>query len=294
MVFKSVRAAMWAMWTAAAKAAVIVVGGDCDRVEVVVCTGAFEVAYDYVIQDCIVGDVGDVAADAARCGHHRRVLGVSVPSPPTQATPAPEPALAESIWRTLGTSSGKATVSTIATPAVIFAFPNDVGSGNMAQSTHGGSMQTTRFQLSLTTGLALALGVVSTMALLPHTAVGYPAGAAVSAGANPVDSWAGVTTGISATPTLVLTAPSGQDLVLTDILLSCNHVCDTRVELNRGDGIQVGNFYVSGGYGTNNDTLAVSHTFESGLLVPAGQSLSINTTSSYLVSYTVSGYQAQP
>lgn len=155
-------------------------------------------------------------------------------------------------------------------------------------------MQTTRFQLSLTTGLALALGVVSTMALLPQAAVGYPAGTAISAGVNPVDSWAGVTTGSSASPTLLLTAPPDQDVVLTDILLSCNYSCDTRVELTRDDGTQIGNFYVRGGYGTNDDGLAVSHAFEGGLRVPAGQSLSIRTSVNYLVAYTVSGYQAQP
>ena len=48
-----------------------------------------------------------------------------------------------------------------------------------------------RFHLSLTVGLAVSLGAVATIALSPQDAVGYPAGAVVSLGTNPVWSFGG-------------------------------------------------------------------------------------------------------
>jgi hypothetical protein len=148
-------------------------------------------------------------------------------------------------------------------------------------------MQSSRFQIVLIAALSMGLGV----SLTTSVAVGYPAGSAVSTGANPVDSWAG---NVSSTSTPVLTAPADQDLVITDVHLSCNSSCDTRVELRTSGDALVGNFWVSGGYGSSYDSLSIQQAFSSGLRIPAGQTLNISNTTGHSVAYTLSGYQAQP
>ncbi len=50
---------------------------------------------------------------------------------------------------------------------------------------------TSRFHLIVTVGLAMCLGIVGTLALSARNAIGYPAGAAVSVGTNPVVSAGG-------------------------------------------------------------------------------------------------------
>ena len=150
-------------------------------------------------------------------------------------------------------------------------------------------MHAHRFHLMLTTGLAICLGAAGAAAGLPTVAIGYPAGSAVSMGSNPVQSWGGATSSA-----VVRSAPSDQDLVITDVNLSCNYMCDTRVELQRSDGHVLGSFWVSGGYGTSYDTLAIQQSFTSGLRLPAGQDLILASSSGAAVAYTLSGYQAQP
>ena len=150
-------------------------------------------------------------------------------------------------------------------------------------------MHTNRFHLIVTTGLAICLGATGAMALLPTTAIGYPAGSAVSMGSNPVQSWGGTTSS-----DVVLSAPSDQDLVITDVHLSCNYMCETRVELQRSDSSMVGMFWISGGYGSSYDSQSVEQMFSSGLRIPAGQSLSLYSSSGSSVAYMFSGYQAQP
>ena len=75
-------------------------------------------------------------------------------------------------------------------------------------------MQTSRFQLGLMATMAVGLG----FSLSSSQAIGYPAGAAVSLGTNPVVSVGGGLVGTdSATP---LTAPSDSSLVITGVILS--------------------------------------------------------------------------
>ena len=151
-------------------------------------------------------------------------------------------------------------------------------------------MHTSKFHLALTTALALGMGAAGSAALLPHTAVGYPSGASISTGSNPVQSWAGT---VSSSSTTIFTAPEDQDIVVTDVHLSCNYTCDTRFTMTRSDGTTIGSFQVSGGYGSSYDSLSIQQQFNSGLPVPAGQTLTIQTTHD-TVSYTLSGYLAQP
>ena len=140
-------------------------------------------------------------------------------------------------------------------------------------------MNTSRFQLGLIATLAVGLG----FSLSSSEAIGYPAGAAVSMGTNPVWSVAGTETGGG---TDLFAAPSDRVTVITDILFdtsgsysSCPDftfkACATDIFTPDGDN---------------------AHRFESGLIVPAGEPLRIKgpTTSTCKVNYTLSGYYAQP
>ena len=122
----------------------------------------------------------------------------------------------------------------------------------------------------------------------------------VSMGTNPLLSWAGqLTHSSSATAG---TAPIEHDVVLTDIILTTASFCGAHgydVTLNTSSGDLIGQFRLSsqqssqsGHYVSN-----VIANLNSGLLVPAGESLSIATNNPYQdckLSYTLSGYLAQP
>ncbi len=97
-------------------------------------------------------------------------------------------------------------------------------------------MQDNRFQSSLIAVLAIGLGAVSALSLSSQTAQGYPAGAAVSSGANPVWSVGGVISNDG--DAIIIEAPSDQAIVFTDISLSLSSVhssCSTVVEAGLGD-----------------------------------------------------------
>ena len=180
-------------------------------------------------------------------------------------------------------------------------------------------MSTNRFHLSLTTVLALGLGATLTHALTPSTAAGYPAGASVSYGGNPVVSSAGtVALGSSES---ALTAPAGQDLVITDAILSvsssagsCMGAVDFTLQLS--DGTALGHFtsdvsgyhewidgyrYAAYGYTSGTDPTQAVH-FASGIRVPAGETVDVRVTGRAIrcsagnvsARYTLSGYLAQP
>jgi len=181
-------------------------------------------------------------------------------------------------------------------------------------------MTNTRFHLSLTTVLAMGLGATLTHALTPSTAVGYPAGAAVSYGTNPVISAAGtVALGSSSS---ALTTSADQELVITDAILSVSssdRSCRGSVDftLRLGDGTALGHFtsditgdyewvdapYVRSAYGysSGTDPTQAVH-FTSGIRLPAGDTVVVHATgraiscgdSSVSARYTLSGYLAQP
>jgi hypothetical protein len=173
-------------------------------------------------------------------------------------------------------------------------------------------MQTSRFQLGLIAALALGLG----FSLSSSDAVGYPAGAAVSLGTNPVFSAGGsVVSGSGAT---VITAPISQDLILSDVLLasSTNAQCKrSHHSILSIDGTIAGVFETSSSFGAegyhevaSDGGAMISHSFSAGIRVPAGQTLEIEVSETWSFSkygscsselsggvrYTVSGYYAQP
>jgi len=145
-------------------------------------------------------------------------------------------------------------------------------------------MQTSSFQLGLIATLAVGLG----FSVASSEAVGYPAGAAVSMGSNPVWSTGGQMVDGSQ---IVATAESG-DLIITDISLGSDDNGGWRASFSLSDGALVAAFR-----GYNLYTSHMNRTFESGVRVPQGEDLTLVWSSSGSPSnyvYTLSGYYAQP
>ena len=170
-------------------------------------------------------------------------------------------------------------------------------------------MHTSRFQLGLMATLAIGLGYT----LASSQAIGYPGGAAISTGTNPVVSFGGQVTHSS--DNTVLTAPSDQDVIVTDVILSsysdisCKRSHHSSLSLSSGDIVatfETNSPWAYRHYDYDSDNgQSVNHSFASGLRIPAGESLSLAVTqtgnyggcsssSSYGGRHTVSGYQAQP
>ena len=178
-------------------------------------------------------------------------------------------------------------------------------------------MQTSRFQLGLMATLAIGLG----FSLSSSDAVGYPAGAAVSMGSNPVwstsgtmsvpwGSWAATMNTVSIT-----TETSAHNLVITDVILApvvddngCRET--VKVVLTAG-GEDIGTFvantpYVRNAANSSDGQSRAELRISSGLTVPVDGDLQISvgmlradggcsgssrTTDLF---YTLSGYYAQP
>jgi len=170
-------------------------------------------------------------------------------------------------------------------------------------------MQTSRFQLGLIATLSVGLG----LALSSPQAIGYPAGSAVSYGANPVWSVGGVINGDGSAD--LLTAPADQSLVVTDINLSvtsnssgCSGVVDvglgnsgasdlSTADLGRfGLGLSRDNYSY-----TQYDPISSTH-LQSGVKVDPGDTLSlfadmrwdVYCSGGIAMNYLISGYYAQP
>jgi hypothetical protein len=172
-------------------------------------------------------------------------------------------------------------------------------------------MQTNHFQISLIALLSLGLGI----SISSGSAIGYPSTGAVSLGANPVFSVGGAI--YHASDDIVVTAPIDQDLVVTDAVLTSS--TDTRCKrahrttLTLSSGATVGRIqgnspvYDAYGNGTTSDPgSAGTYHFESGIRIPAGESLTMavsqrwqygadcDSATAYGVYYLFSGYEAQP
>ena len=175
-------------------------------------------------------------------------------------------------------------------------------------------MQTSRFQLGLIATLAVGLG----FSLSSSEAVGYPAGAAISMGENPV--WSIGNEVASGTPVeLDLEIPDGQIAIISDLVFSTTGVeascpghvkfhLDTSTSRIASMAVEVSSWLTLGrsgthqsyGYATNTTngpSVAPIH-FKSGLRVASGETLTLETeqtgcggTTSL---YTLSGYYAQP
>ena len=170
-------------------------------------------------------------------------------------------------------------------------------------------MDTNGWKMMAVAGFAALGGMMWTQVLAPRDAVGYPSGAAVSYGANPVFSAGGsidFLTGGSATATI---GSAGSDAVITDVVLSVgsNQYCvygHGEVVLSDSTG-QLAKFAVGlGGDNSTGNSLVVI-PLNSGIRVAGGADVQIALTSlhwghsctaSYSANlyYTLSGYYAEP
>ncbi len=154
------------------------------------------------------------------------------------------------------------------------------------------------------------LGLVMTLilGLAMSTASAYPAGATISHGTNPVVSAAGRVS-VDAAATDLFVVPAGQTLIVTDVTASASTTDSTcaillRFTLQRSDGTIVGEYNL--GLDTAGYTWLlpddVDVNYVSGLTVPAEETLQVLAASQVVkascstieVSYTISGYYAQP
>lgn len=148
---------------------------------------------------------------------------------------------------------------------------------------------------------AIVIGFTMSQVMQPSPAQGYPMGA-VSLGANPIDMAAGTA---SASPATVFTASAEYDFVVTDVILTLVgsggwNSCTSQVTLLNSSGDRLGSFQLqtdqANTYGMDPGSPAsvISHTFSSGLVVPAGDTMSLSRTGDCgALDYTLSGYHAQ-
>jgi len=160
------------------------------------------------------------------------------------------------------------------------------------------------FQTMVSTGLAVVLGATLMTVLGSNNATAYPSNA-VSYGANPAVAAGGTA---SSTQT-VFTAPSGQDIVVTDLVFtgtggssgSYTYPCTSVLALVDSSGGTVASFRLAAdttsryyGGGGNLHSTTVSHAFTTGIPVHSGDSLELTHSGSCDVEYTLSGYYAEP
>ena len=139
-----------------------------------------------------------------------------------------------------------------------------------------------RFQTLCIGGLAFLLGFV----ISAQPAVGYPAGSAVSMGTNPLWSQGGET---SSSTTISIPANPESDLIITDIVFTGDYGNIEVVTMRGAGGKIYGKFQIQT---YNSMERHISHSYSSGIRIPAGEALEI--TSSGRVYYSLSGYHAQP
>ncbi len=156
-----------------------------------------------------------------------------------------------------------------------------------------------RLHFFTTIGLALALGFTAAHIISMKEAEAYPSGASVSYGSVPLVSAAGSV--IAASPVSgALTAPSDQAIVLTDVVLtpvrSSATVCQQNVFLSLGSGDVLGQYYLTSFYGISGAAAGqIQHSYSSGLVIPAGDTLDVQAgLSNCEVYFSISGYYAEP
>lgn len=157
----------------------------------------------------------------------------------------------------------------------------------------------------LTAALALALGVSATLVLKSRDAIGYPAGAVISLGTNPIVQAAG-TAGALSGSALLFAAPAGQRIIVTDVVLTghgydSQRNCNFRVGLDTGEAVRLASFQIDtcdASDNSHNQTAgSIQHAFSAGIPLEPGESLNIVWTYVNIgcdLDWTISGYQAEP
>jgi len=137
----------------------------------------------------------------------------------------------------------------------------------------------------------------------------HPGGSAISLGSNPIRSATGeIDLDVTTYATGVISAPSDQDLVLTDIILGMalenNGAKITgTIVLEDGSGTRLAGYAVRSGSVDQTYSVGVSQQYAgpTGIVVPAGSSVTIrwqrldgDMELYFNVMYTLSGYLVQP
>ena len=168
-------------------------------------------------------------------------------------------------------------------------------------------METNGWKMMAVAGFAALGGMVWCQLLSPSVAVGYPSGAAVSYGANPIESIGGSATS-SSSSTAWDNSSGADDVVITDIVLALgNNTADCYGQENVWfviDGETVGHYLLQPYAGSISNGVVGSRlalTLSSGIRVPAGEILEMHTSystwgglCSLTVYYSLHGYHAAP
>jgi len=158
-------------------------------------------------------------------------------------------------------------------------------------------MITSRFQLGLIATLAVGLG----FSLASSQAAGYPAGASVSLGTNPISSRGG---DVTSTPVLLFEAGAGGPFIIADVVLTqlaCSaSTQNSYVTLETAEGDVLAKYNLSSdtdGDGSADDAgsagAVVTHAYSTGVAVASGTAAYIKKGGGCSVYFSISGYQAQ-
>ena len=108
-------------------------------------------------------------------------------------------------------------------------------------------------------------------------------GPSISYGSNPVVSFGGA---INTNNSLSISAPQNSNLLITDVYLG-NGNGDAIVHARLSNNTELGRWHVVG-------SAPIVQTMRSGILIPAGETLTLSsTTTYYTVTATLSGYYVQ-
>ena len=117
-------------------------------------------------------------------------------------------------------------------------------------------------------------------------------------GSNPLFTVGGTISNSSST---VMTAPSDQMMVVSDVILTMNpNLCASLIEFTDSSGNALGHFklhsnlHYDGDKAAQSQPSSVQHAFNSGIALSPNNSLTISETGNCSVAYTLSGYYAQP
>ncbi len=169
-------------------------------------------------------------------------------------------------------------------------------------------MKDNNWKMLAVAGFAALGGVMWGQVIAPRDAVGYPSGAAVSHGGNPIFSEGGTLSLSSGVASTTWSSVSGQDAVITDVVLSAadtNGSCSLIANVSLSDSsstlaefvVSLPKIYEVGA------AAPPAIAFNSGIRLEDGDTLTITSTPLYTHSsscvtpdiyYTITGYYAEP
>ena len=166
-------------------------------------------------------------------------------------------------------------------------------------------MESSRFSITLIALLSALLGV----AVSSGPAIGYPAGAAISHGSNPVRSGSGLMDipSDATTSATLLSSTEEQELVITDVLIGFiqeNNHCrgSGNARIVGSDGVTYANIPVYSTTLGNASSHATQISTQSGFVIPKNTSVQVKwywgwwecSSSDFRLAYNLTGYLTTP